>query len=196
MIKIDGLVYIGNHGLERWTEGHSRFTVDARRYSGVIKAAIDELTPLLSTEGITIENKGMTASIHYRLSPEPHLAERAILAAIENSPQAKSLRIMQERMTVDLLPSVEVNKGTATLDLIQEYNLQGGIYLGDDLTDIDVFRAIHAASHDLNFYGFAIGVISHEMPERLVAEADFTLNGVNEVEHFLRWMSQALLEAS
>ena len=196
MIKIDGLVYIGNHGLERWTEGHSRFTIDAQYYSGVIKAAIEELTPLLSTQGITIENKGMTASIHYRLSPEPRLAERDILAAIESSPQAKSLLIMQERMAVDLLPPVKVNKGTATLDLIQEYNLQGGIYLGDDLTDIDAFRAIHAASHDLNFRGFAISVISHEMPEKLAVEADFTLNGVNEVEHFLQWMSQTVLEAS
>ena len=99
-------------------------------------------------------------------------------------------------MAIDLLPPVEVNKGTATLDLIQEYNLQGGIYLGDDLTDVDAFKAIHAASHDLDFQGFAIGIISQEMPEKLVAEADFTLNGVSDVEGFLRWMSQDALQSS
>ena len=196
MIKIDGMVYIGNHGLERWTESHSEFTKDAQDYSRVIKSAIEELTPLLSIEGISIENKGVTASIHYRLCREPQTAERYILAAIEDSPQARSLQIIQEKMAIDLLPPLKVNKGTATLDLIKEYNLQGGIYLGDDVTDVDAFRAIRAASHDLDFRGFAIGITGQEMPEKLVAEADFTLNGINDVERFLKWLSQTALEPS
>ena len=196
MIKIDGMVYIGNHGLERWTEGHSDFPKDVQGYSKVIKAVVEELTPLLSIEGISIENKGITASIHYRLCREHQSVERRILTAIENSPQARSLRIIQERMAIDLLPPVKVNKGTATLDLIQGYNLQGGIYLGDDLTDVDAFRAIHTASHGLNFQGLAIGIISQEMPERLAKEVDFTLNGVSDVEHFLKWMSQVPLDLS
>ena len=196
MIKIDGMVYIGNHGLERWTKGHSELQKDVQDYSRLIKTAIKELTPLLSIEGISIENKGVTATIHYRLCREPQLAEREILNAVEALSQAGRLRIIKERMAIDLLPPVEVNKGTATLDLIQEYNLQGGIYLGDDLTDVDAFKAIHAASHDLDFQGFAIGIISQEMPEKLVAEADFTLNGVSDVEGFLRWMSQDALQSS
>ena len=64
------------------------------------------------------------------------------------------------------------------------------------LDDIDAFRAIRAACRDLHFRGFAIGIISREMPEALVAEADFTLNGVNDVERFLRWLSQAVAELS
>ncbi len=194
MINIDGMVYIGNHGLERWSEGHSEFSKDIQDYSKVIKAAIEELTPLLSMRGVSIENKGVTASIHYRLCHDPQSAERHILATIENSPRARSLRTIQERMAIDLLPPVKVNKGTATLDLIQEYNLQGGAYLGDDLTDIDAFRAIHTACRDLDFQGFAIGITSQEMPEKLAEEADFTLNGVNDVERFLKWMSQTAAE--
>jgi len=196
MINIDGMVYIGNHGLERWNEGHSEFTKDAQDYFKVIEAAIEELTPLLSTKGISIDNKRVTATIHYRLCHDPLSAERNILAAIENSPHARGLRTIQGRMAIDLIPPVKVNKGTATLDLIQEYNLQGGVYLGDDLTDIDAFRAIHAACRDLGFQGFAIGVISQEMPEKLAEEADFTLNGVNDVERFLKWMSQIVAHKS
>ncbi len=196
MIEIEGMVYIGNHGLERWTEGHSEFTKDARGYLRVVKAAIKELTPLLSLEGISIEDKGITATIHYRLCSEPQSAERHILTAVRASPWVKRLRIIQERMAVDLLPPVKANKGTAILDLIREYNLRGGIYLGDDLTDIDAFRAIHAVSRNLDFQGFAIGIISQEMPEKLVTEVDFTLNGVNDVERFLKWMSQTASEPS
>jgi len=190
MINIDGMVYIGNHGLERWSGGHSEFTKDVQDYSKVIKAAIEELTPLLSIKGISIDNKRVTATIHYRPCHNPQSAERNILSAIENSPHARGLRIIQERMAIDLLPPVKVDKGTATLALIQEYNLQGGVYLGDDLTDVDAFRAVHAACHDLDFQGFAIGVISQEMPEKLAEEADFTLNGVDDVERFLKWLSQ------
>ena len=196
MINIDGMVYIGNHGLERYTEGHSEFTQDAQGYSKIIKAAIEELTPLLATKGISIDNKRVTATIHYRLCHDPQSAERNILAAIENSPHARGLRIIQEKMAIDLLPPVKVNKGTATLDLIQEYNLQGGVYLGDDLTDIDAFRAIHAACHGLDFRGFAIGIISQEMPEKLVEEVDFTLNGVGDVERFLKWLFQIVAHKS
>ena len=191
LVGIDGMVYIGNHGLEQWAEGHTQFTKDVSQYSEVIKAAIKELTPLLSGEGIRIEDKGITATIHYRLCHKPQSARRDILTAVKDSPHAKSLRIMQDRMAIELLPPVKVNKGTATLDLIQEHNLQGGIYLGDDLTDIDAFRAIHTARR-LNFQGFAIGVISREIPQKLMAEADFTLNGVNNVERFLEWMSQTV----
>jgi len=96
-------------------------------------------------------------------------------------------------MAIELLPPVKVNKGTATLDLIQGYNLQGGIYLGDDLTDIDAFKAIHSASNSSDFQGLAIGITSQEMPEGLLAEADFTLSGISDVERFLKWISQVVL---
>ena len=39
-------------------------------------------------------------------------------------------------------------------------------------------------------------VIAQEMPEKLAEEADFTLNGVNDVERFLKWLSQTAVELS
>ena len=194
MVGIDGMVYIGNHGLERWTEGHSEFPKDAQNYSRMVKAAIEELTPLLSIEGLSIQDKGITATIHYRLCPEPQLAKKKILAALKGSAQARKLRIIQEKMAIDLLPPVKMGKGTATQDLIQEYKLQGGIYMGDDLTDIDAFRAMRTAARNPDFHGFAIGITSPEMPEELIAEVDFTLNGLSDVERFLKWMSETALK--
>ena len=195
MINIDKMVYIGNHGMERWTRGHSEFIKDAQDYPPVIEAVTKELSPLLSIKGLSIENKGVTATIHYRLCPDHQTARQDILAAIENSPHAKSLWIMQEsKYAINLLPPVRVDKGTGILDLIREYNLRGGIYLGDDVTDIYAFRAIHTATRNLDFQGFAIGITSKEMPKKLAEEADFTLNGVNDVERFLKWLYQSVLE--
>ncbi len=196
MVGIRGLVYIGNHGLERWAENHTELPTRARDYLGIIESVAKELTPLCSIEGVSLENKGLTVTVHYRLSPEVQAAERDILNSVKALAQAKNLRVIKGKMTVNLLPPIEINKGTATLDLINGYNLQSGIYLGDDLTDIDAFRAMRDASGNLKFHGFAIGIVSSEMPEELVKEADFTLNGVNDVGRFLKWLSQNVLQLS
>ena len=190
MVGLEGVVYIGNHGLERWAKHSIEPSDSARDYSRMIKSALAELSSQLPMEGVTIENKGLSLTIHYRLSPEPEIAEREILSAVAASEWARDLRVVRGKLALDLLPPVKVNKGTALLDLIQEYNLQGGIYLGDDLTDIDAFSAIHDAARNPEFRGFAIGVTSAEMPERLVTESDFTLNGVGDVVRFLSWMSR------
>ena len=189
MINIDGMVYIGNHGLERWVEGHSEFVEEARDYPPLIRALTEELARRLSLEGIIIENKGVTATIHYRLCPDHQSARKEILSAIENSPHAQGLQVMSEsKYAINLLPPVKVDKGTSVLTLIREHNLRAGIYLGDDITDIYAFRAIRTASHP-DFRGLAIGVAGPEMPAELPTEADFTLNGVADVERLLGWIS-------
>jgi len=190
MLGIEGMVYIGNHGLEWWRGGQAEFIRGARDYLGVVQQALEELAPLVSGEGIIIENKGVTASIHYRLSPDRESARQHILAMVARAPRAQGLRVAPERMAVGLLPPLAAGKGTATLEMIGEYGLRGAIYLGDDLTDVDAFEAIHNAGRKRDFRGLAIGVTSPEMPERLVEEADFTLNGVADVERFLQWLAQ------
>ncbi|MBU2609295.1 MAG: trehalose-phosphatase [Chloroflexi bacterium] len=190
MVDIGGMVYIGNHGLERWVNGRPELTREARGYQAMMAAALSELKPLLSMEGIIIENKGVTATIHYRRSPDPASAEKQIAETLQNSSQASKLHAMPGRMAINLLPPVATNKGTATSDLIREYGLRSGVYLGDDVTDIDAFKAIHDYPQETGFHGLAIGVISEEMPEMFTGEVDFTLNGVRDVERFLEWLSR------
>lgn len=192
MVGIDGMVYIGNHGMERWKRNQPEFSPRSHKYLGVMQSVVEELAPLLAMEGVSIENKGVTATIHYRLSLEPQIAERKILNTVETSALARGLRITRGRMAIDLAPPIDVNKGTAVLDLIREYNLHGGLYLGDDSTDIDAFRAVRNASRGSDFQGFAIGITSPEMPESLIREVDFTLHGVSDVERFLKWMIQSV----
>lgn len=191
MVGVSDMVYIGNHGLEKLVQGRLELSQGARDYAGRVRAAVDELGRLLQpAAGISIENKGVTATIHYRLSPDPELARQKIMAAIEKSDTAGRLRIKPGKMSLNLLPPVEMDKGTAVTGLIKEYNLQSGLYLGDDYTDIDAFRAIHNAGKGSDFKGYAIAVTSREMPAGLVDEADFTLEGIAEVERFLGWLAR------
>ncbi len=190
MVAVDGMVYIGNHGLERWVNGRVELTEEARGCQALIAAALKELHSLLSIEGVTFEDKGVTATIHYRRTADPASVERHIRETLQNSPHAGKLRAMAGRMAINLLPPVAADKGTATSVLIREYSLRSGIYLGDDVTDIDAFKAIRDYPRETGFRGLAIGVTSEEMPEAMAGEADLTLNGVPDVERFLEWLSR------
>ena len=190
LVGADGIIYFGNHGMERYDEGDLRPNQNDEDYTGVINRTIRELAPLLTRPGIMIENKGFSATIHYRLCSDHRAARQEIRAALEAFTRAGQIKTPSGKMSINLLPPVEINKGTAVQKLIQEYGLQGGLYLGDDITDINAFIAIHAASRNSNFQGFAIGVASREMPKKLLAETDFTLNGLKDVELFLEWLSQ------
>jgi trehalose 6-phosphate phosphatase len=190
MVGIDGMVYIGNHGLESWGKNSIKPATGTSDYSGIINSVVEKLTPLLAIEGVSIENKGMTATIHYRLCNAPQLTARKILKLVAALPQAKGFTVIKDRMTIELIPSTDINKGTATQDLIREYNLLGGIYLGDDTTDIAAFQAIHTANAHPDFQGWAIAVSSPEVPPELISAADFFLEGVSDVEHFLKWLTE------
>ncbi|MDD5083240.1 MAG: trehalose-phosphatase [Dehalococcoidales bacterium] len=191
MVSIQGITYFGNHGLERWHNGHSEFTERSRPYFEVMPAVVAELTSQLHIPGINMENKGVTASIHYRRCPDHHSAEQSILTAIASSPHARNLRVIREKMAMDLLPPIEENKGTAVRRLMREYNLRGLVYLGDDLTDVDAFHVIHSVSDDLNCLGLAIGIVGPELQAELEQQSDLVLYGVREVERFLKWLCQA-----
>jgi trehalose 6-phosphate phosphatase len=189
MLGIDEVVYIGNHGLERWEEGRLILQQEASPYPPLIEAALRQLSPLLAIKGIRFDNKGVTASIHYRHCFQKQAARATILDAIASSPAARELRIVEGRMVVDLRPPLEWDKGSAVVDLAQRYGLQGVICLGDDLTDVDAFRALHSTPL---VKGVAIGVTSKEMPPQLEGEADYIVQGVDEVEQFLKWLEQAV----
>lgn len=191
MLGLEDVVYVGNHGFERWVGGEVKLCNEVGQYPALIEATLQDLKPVFAIEGIFLENKGATASIHYRLCKDRENVKNQILASIASSPVAKRLQVRQGRMSVELLPLVEVNKGSATRDLIMEYQLRSVIYLGDDLTDLDAFRAIHEAKAP-DFDGICIGVIDKETAPEVEDKADFTLDGVSGVERFFEWLSRVV----
>ncbi len=190
MIGVEGMVYIGNHGLERWADGKVAMMEGVAEYGAKVKATLGELGSLLAMEGIALENKGIALSIHYRQCPHHQMARGYIMERIAKSPSARGFRIVEGRMVVELRPPVEVNKGIALLGLVESYRLKGGIYLGDDISDVDAFAALHSAP----FKGLALGVVDEETSHQVEKEADFTLNGVGDAERFLRWLAATVPE--
>ena len=185
MIGVDGIVYVGNNGLEQWHDGVLQFVEGVKEYTPKVTAVLDELRGSLTVEGISFENKGVALSVHYRRSPDRESARNCILEKIAASSIARDFRIQEGKMVVELRPPVEVNKATAVEALVKSYNLRGGIYVGDDISDVDAFSAMHQEI----LKGLAVGVISEETPQQVEKEADFSLNGVADVERFLTWLA-------
>lgn len=147
--------------------------------------------------GLVYEHKGLTAAVHYRLSPDPVQARRAILKAARDVARPLPVQVHEGRMVVELRPAIKADKGTAVAALLEEYQLARGdasrpaaaFYLGDDLTDVDAFRALHGWAEQHARWGAAVAVLSAETPPELREEGDFWLEGVEEVRLFLVWLT-------
>ena len=189
MVDVPGMVYVGNHGLEWWEDGRTTVAPEAEPYLPVVESAVRELSDRLQElPGALVENKGASAAVHYRLSLDPEAARDAILEAIAGSPSAQRLRVADGRMVVNLLPPVRVDKGTAVERLVLLRKLLAVVYLGDDVTDLDAFRAVRSLRESGRAQGAAVAVASAESPGDLLAEADYVLEDIDAAVCLLRGM--------
>ncbi len=192
MVEVDTVLYVGNHGLEWWEAGRSAVAPEARPYLPQMAATMRCLQERIQLSGVIVEDKGPTGSVHYRIAADPTTARQTILRAIEQCPSAKELEVAEGRKVVNLLPPVQVDKGTAVERLIHLHGLGGAIYLGDDVTDVDAFRKLRSLRRSGVCNGLAVAVVSEEAPPDLASEADFVLRGIDAVVSFMeqtaRWL--------
>ena len=122
---------VGNHGLEPGADLASVERLMARARPLLEKA-------LAPSGGVDLEDKRYSLAIHYRASREKRLARAAIQAAVAALPMR--LRIIPGKLVVNLLPSGAPNKADALLQLRAKANSDTAPYVGDDVTDEDVFE--------------------------------------------------------
>lgn len=198
LVGVPELLYIGNHGLERLDpytrtgKPNARVAIHpaAHAYVGPINRVMDEVGQTLAPRfpGLRVERKGVTGSIHVRNTRDPLEAEEVVAAALREATEATGLRVTRGKMVVELRPPVNVDKGTILTELVREYALAGAVYLGDDVTDIDGFRALRKLTTEGVCRGVAIAVRHNEAPANLAEEADIALDDVEQVPELLRWM--------
>jgi len=175
--RLTGLTTVlvaGNHGTELLEPGAEKSGSTLDR--GVIGVALAEaIGRLPAMPGVTIEHKGLSASVHYRNAADPAAARAAIHAALD-SLDGEVLTIRDGRMIVELVPASAGDKGTATRDIVARYGLRGLVVIGDDVTDLDMFRAASdlRASGGLRAAIIAVGA-GGEAPPEVGAAADATI---------------------
>jgi len=140
-VGLNGIFYAGNHGLE--IEGPNiKFTPPVNAdILYALQEVRDSLQSILGEiEGVFIEDKGLTLSVHYRLLPEDKVewVFQRIYGAAE---QWDCLTFSQGDKIIEVRPAVDWNKGNAAEFIIRTVNCNAlPIFIGDDVTDEDAFR--------------------------------------------------------
>ena len=131
----------------------------------------------------------MGLALHYRQAPVPSAARTAILDAIASSAAAQRFEVREGILVAELYPRINVNKGTALRRVVERFALDGLIFFGDDLTDVDAMHA--AALVRAGGAGQTITVaVRHPEASPIVAQAaDFLVEGVAGVERALAWLA-------
>jgi trehalose 6-phosphate phosphatase len=166
IVGIPELVYVGNHGLELdreaagWGERLQQF--------------------LAEVAWPATENKQLTASLHYRGS-ENEDAARLALEHVKARAEREGFVARFGRKVLEVLPPLDVHKGTAVRQLLAERSLRRALYAGDDTTDLDGFRALDGLDVSVR-----IAVTSEEGPAELREAADLTVAGPQELLAVLR----------
>lgn len=194
-VGVPGVVYVGNHGLERWQDGKVHLSEAARSYRNALEAARDKLEREVP-EDMYVEDKGATLSIHYRSMRDPEAAADNYRPVVERISKQYGLRVFEGRMVFEVRPPVDANKGSALRDLIKEFKLDAALYIGDDTTDVDAFKVAQSLREEGKCYALAFGVDSEETPDEVRESADFLVEGVSGVEDFFGWLASALKESS
>lgn len=188
MVRIEGVIYVGNHGMERWTPAGLELAPGVADYVGKMSDLLRHAEATLEVAGVIVEDKGSTGSIHYRRCSDPEAAREAILDAIAEPADEAGLVITQGRQVIEIRPPLAYDKGAAVHSLIADYDLTGVFYPGDDTTDVDAFRAIQSWRSQTDGAGLALGVIDPETPDAVKEVADLHLAGVEDVVSFLDWL--------
>jgi trehalose 6-phosphate phosphatase len=189
IVGLDGIVYVGLHGFSlpmppAWSEAAMA------TYSVLARSVLDELRRTIAVPGIVFEDKGPLIALHYRPTADPLSARQGILDAIAAAPMGRRFAIHEGKMFVELRPPIpSVNKGAAVRYMATDRALHSVLYLGDDVTDVDAFRAVREST---GLRGASVVVASAETPPEVLAAADYRLEAVDGVEWLLGEVAGAL----
>jgi trehalose 6-phosphate phosphatase len=165
VVGVAGLVYVGEHGLG----------LDPR--AGEWRAQLEEL---VAGAGRPAEWKKFSVAFHYRTDKDEQAAIAELRRIMERALEL-GLRARWGRKVLEVLPPVDVDKGTAVRALLAERGLRRGLYAGDDATDLDAFHGLDGLE-----LAVRVAVVSEEGPSELGAAADVVVNGTEALVELLR----------
>jgi alpha,alpha-trehalase len=187
-VGLDRLYYAGSHGFcaagpGGWREEHR----EARRFLPALDRAEEALERVLrSIQGVQVERKRYAIAVHFRRAREG--AEEEVRHAVEEVQSAnRELRISGGRKVFELRPAIPWDKGKAVAWILDVLGLDGSsafpLYIGDDVTDEDAFRAIESEG---------LGIVVRGRDGR--TRARYSLDDPDAVRRFLAKLDEKLGE--
>jgi trehalose 6-phosphate phosphatase len=144
-----------------------------------------------SLSAVTVDDKGPVVAFHYRRANSEEEARAAIQAAIAASEAAAHFRVQEGRKVIELRPPLAIDKGTAVVTLIRRIGAKSVLAIGDDTTDLDMFRGVRDL-REAGLAGASVAVWSDEVEPLVLESADYFVRGVAGVEWLLEELAKAL----
>jgi trehalose-phosphatase len=184
-VNIGAIIYAGSHGFDIAGPGGLRKQVAAEFLPSLDLAEKELEKAVAEIAGARVERKRFSIAAHYRnvnASDVPKLEG----AVSEVAARHRELRRMEGKKVYELLPDIDWDKGKAVLWLLETLGLGRAkvrpIYIGDDRTDEDAFRALEKSG---------LGILVSEEPRPTAAR--YSLKDPAEVERFLRELVAPLI---
>ena len=184
LVKLESLYYAGSHGFE--IVGPAVWS-DRLEMGGEFLPKIDEAerrlrARLAGIAGHAVERKRFSIAVHYRKVAETDVPR--VEAAVEDVlSDFEELRMGRGKRVFRVQPNIDWDKGRAVLWLIERLKLDGPhvipLYIGDDITDEDAFRALA---------GRGVCLVVRDPEDRPTA-ADYALADPDDVMRFLKLLT-------
>ena len=158
-IQLDSLIYAGSHGMdikgpEPAAGGKLREILGGRKleyqpaaeHAATIERVCEEMTRVVAGyAGSMVENSTFCVSVHYR-NVAPELQEEMQGRVRHRLVELGGMKMNKGKMVLEIKPTLDWDKGKAVEYLVEQLVPEGAfaIYLGDDRTDEDAFRALQA----------------------------------------------------
>lgn len=148
-ISLPGAIYAADHGFVIKCSGRTFQPAAALKTRAVVKKFRKAAEALLKDcRGVELEKKEITLSVHYRRASLKTVRKvRRLLYKLKESPDFKrEILVRQAKMSCEIRPAVDWDKGKAVLWLISRLKRSAPsglpLYIGDDATDEDAFVAL------------------------------------------------------
>ncbi len=157
---------------------------DARPWERVIADAVAEARAD-APHGVYVEPKGLTVTLHWRNAPAAGPWATAFAGRQEVE---RGLRIYPGRLSLELRPPLDVDKGTVFRSLAT--GVQAVAVFGDDLGDLPAFDAA-AEMAAQGVPAIRVAVVDEESAPEVAANADVVVEGPEGAQALLEQLAAA-----
>jgi trehalose-phosphatase len=181
LVAVKDIGYIGNHGLEISCGRRCWVHPRAKRTEPLLREALKKIRRAAGQfPGVFVEDKGVTGAVHYRLAARAVWAPLQEIVGREVERAGRTLTMSKGKRVFEIKPNVPWDKGQGVLKLLDWLHPEGKfrvVYIGDDRTDEDAFKAVNLSGR---------GAVTIHVGRTEKTRARYRLGTVGEVWTLLR----------